>query len=327
MDDDLLGVPLFEAADVDKIRNLESRLTRLSLGAGEVLMRQGDESQFFAIVVDGAMRVVRESEDGESREDVVSAPTVMGELAMLTGRRRTATVAASSPATVLTGGPDEFQALLEMPGTQERLQSVVSGRLAENARSVATELPDGTPLVLHPLRASDREEFIAAYENLSLTSLQNRFISGGRPPRRLIEYLLEVDYVNHFAWLVAEPSHPERGIAEARYVRLGSEPDTADVAFMVTDAYQGRGIGTLLMGALAAAASAAGVDWFTADVRGENAPMLALLNRVGASRAVYDHGVVTRRVSVADAAAAIPEPLHRQLQGVASDLITGVHWD
>jgi hypothetical protein len=55
--------------------------------------------------------------------------------------------------------------------------------------------------------------------------------------------------------------------------------------------------------------------------------MLALLNKVGASRAVYDHGVVTRRVSVADAAAAIPEPLHRQLQGVASDLNTGVRWD
>jgi CRP-like cAMP-binding protein len=195
-------------------------------------MRQGDESRFFAIVVSGEMRVVRESADDQSREDVVSAPTVMGELAMLTGRQRTATVAASSPATLLTGGADEFQALLELPGTQERLQGVVSGRLAENARSVAAALPDGTPVLLHPLRASDREDFVAAYENLSLTSLQNRFISGGRPPRRLIEYLLEVDYANYFAWLVAEPARPERSIAEARYVRLGTEPDTADVAFM-----------------------------------------------------------------------------------------------
>jgi CRP-like cAMP-binding protein len=327
MDDELSSVPLFEGAGAGDLSNLASRLKRIPLAPGDVLMRQGEDSRFFAIVVSGEMRVVRESADDQSWEEVVSAPTVIGELAMLTGRPRIATVTANTPATVLTGGADEFQALLELPGTQERLQRVVSGRLAENARSVAGELPDGSPVLLHPLRGSDREDFIDAYEHLSPTSLQNRFFSGGRPPRRLIEYLLQVDYVNHFAWLVAEPAEPERSIAEARYVRLGSAPDTADIAFVVTDAYQGRRIGTLLMGALAAAASAAGIGWFTADVRGENKPMLALLNKVGATRTAFDHGIVTRRTSVASAAAVIPEPLHRQLNRVASDLIMGVRWD
>jgi RimJ/RimL family protein N-acetyltransferase len=186
---------------------------------------------------------------------------------------------------------------------------------------VSAELPDGTPVLIHPLRASDREDFIAAYENLSLRSLENRFFSGGQPPRSLIEYLLQLDYVNHFAWVVIDPAAPEGGLAEARYVRLGASPDTADIALTVTDPYQGRGIGTLLMGALAAAAGEAGIQRFSADVRGENAAMLRLMKKADATLGRYEQGVVNGIMSVDRVATMVPDQLRRQLQRVASELV------
>ncbi|HEV3234142.1 MAG TPA: GNAT family N-acetyltransferase [Candidatus Dormibacteraeota bacterium] len=315
-------MPLFEGAEGQELGSFASRLETRELAQGDVLMAQGEESRFFAIVVDGDLRVSRRSPDGGSQEITVGAPSVIGELAMLTGQPRTATVTTITPAKVLTGGAGEFQLLLELPGLQNRLQRVVSGRLAEHAVSVSAELPDGTPVLLHPLRASDREDFIAAYENLSLKSLENRFFSGGQPPRSLIEYLLRLDYVNHFAWVVVDPAAPEGGLAEARYVRLGASPDTADIALTVTDAYQGRGIGSLLMGALGAAAGAAGIERFSADVRGENGAMLGLLKKAEAVMGPYEQGVVNGIVSADRAAMMVPDGLRLQLQRVASDLVT-----
>ena len=320
-DQDLLRLPLFEDAEPNKLRSFAERLAVRHLEPGEVLMTEGDDSHFFALIVAGELRVTRTSTDGEPVETTVGAPSVIGELALLTGRPRTATVSAVTATIALIGGADDFRALLELPGVQERLQAVVSGRLAENARSVTATLPDGAEVQLHPLRATDREDFIAAYENLSIRSLENRFFSGGKPPRSLIEYLLSLDYVNHFAWMVIDPAAPNRGIAEARYVRLGNKPDTADIAFTVTDPNQGRGIGTLLMGALGSTAQVAGISRFSADVRGENQAMQRLLRKAGAEFGPYDSGVITGTISVDRAATFVSRDVGQQLRRVASDLV------
>jgi L-amino acid N-acyltransferase YncA len=52
------------------------------------------------------------------------------------------------------------------------------------------------------------------------------------------------------------------------------------VAFAVTDEWQGRGVGTLLVDRLAADARAAGITRFVADVQPDNAPSLALARRL-----------------------------------------------
>ena len=320
-DQDLLRLPIFEDAEPGSLGSFTERLAVRDLEPGDILMSEGDDSHFFALIVDGDLRVTRTSTEGERLETSLGAPCVIGELAMLTGRPRTATVSASTSTTALIGGADDFRALLELPGVKDRLQAVVSGRLAENARSVAASLPDGSEVQLHPLRGSDREDFIAAYENLSLKSLENRFFSGGKPARSVIEYLLSLDYVNHFAWMVMDPAAPNHGIAEARYVRLGNRPDTADIAFTVTDPSQGRGIGTLLMGALGATAQVAGISWFSADVRGENQAMQALLKKADAEFGPYQSGVITGIVSVDRAASFVSNDVGQQLRRVASDLV------
>ena len=91
---------------------------------------------------------------------------------------------------------------------------------------------------------------------------------------------MNVDFVNHVA-LVAEIGEDGRRkiIGGGRYIV--SEPSEAEVAFVVIDAYQGQGIGTLLTRHLAVIARAAGLRELTADVLPENAPMQKVLRNFG----------------------------------------------
>ena len=62
----------------------------------------------------------------------------------------------------------------------------------------------------------------------------------------------------------------ERIVALANYVRL-RDPASAEVAFTVADAYQGRGIATRLLEQLAALAAARGIERFVGEVMADNA--------------------------------------------------------
>ena len=78
------------------------------------------------------------------------------------------------------------------------------------------------------------------------------------PP--LARYLAEVDYVDHFAWVAVDSSGvPVGGVT---YVRSASDRALADISFLIEDQFQGRGLGTLLMGAVAIAARRNGIDAF-----------------------------------------------------------------
>jgi acetyl coenzyme A synthetase (ADP forming)-like protein len=73
----------------------------------------------------------------------------------------------------------------------------------------------------------------------------------------------------------------EQIIGVGRYFRLGANPARAEVAFVVRDDFQGRGIGTLLLEHLGRIARAAGITEFEADVLGENNQMLGVFLRSG----------------------------------------------
>jgi RimJ/RimL family protein N-acetyltransferase len=91
---------------------------------------------------------------------------------------------------------------------------------------------------------------------------------------------MHIDFVNHVA-LVAEIDEGARPgiIAGGRYIV--TEPGTAEVAFVVVDAYQGQGIGALLARHLIELARTAGLKRLAADVLPENAAMRKILGRFG----------------------------------------------
>ena len=121
-----------------------------------------------------------------------------------------------------------------------------------------------------------------------------------------LRHLTEVDAWDHFAWvaLLRDPlGRPGSGIGVGRYVRLDDEPTVAEAALTVVDEYQGKGLGTLLLGLLAVAARAAGVARFRAYVLEQNEPVRDLLEALGAE-AVYDSPVGQTRPVLSPARAA-----------------------
>ena len=83
-------------------------------------------------------------------------------------------------------------------------------------------------------------------------------------------------------------------------VRSASDRALADIGFLIEDQFQGRGLGTLLMGAVAIAARRNGIARFSADVLAENAPMRAILGRADMEWETVEAGVMHGCVAIPD---------------------------
>ena len=146
-------------------------------------------------------------------------------------------------------------------------------------RTALIFLRDGMPVWLRPICPEDKVDLVRAFERLSAQSRYQRFLSQARelsPP--LLAYLTEIDYADHFAlgvFALDEPGSPLIGVA--RYVRLRDEPQSAEIAVGVIDEYHRRGLGRLLLRALAEVAVESGVRRFVGSALWENRPMLRLL--------------------------------------------------
>jgi GNAT superfamily N-acetyltransferase len=156
-----------------------------------------------------------------------------------------------------------------------------------------TRLRDGTRVLLRPILPEDKDRL---REGLRLLSPESRYLRFHSPVTKLtdeqLRYLTEIDYHDHMAWVALDEDNPDvPGIGVARYVRLADEPTIAEAAVTVLDAYQGRGVGTLLLGLLARSARAAGIDTFRNYVLLENDAMLDLFDQLGATRVDEGGGV------------------------------------
>ena len=129
-------------------------------------------------------------------------------------------------------------------------------------------------VTVRPLRNGETAAVQAVFGALGPESRLRRF--GGAKnilSRADLELLARVD-ANHHVLVACADGEP---IGIARLVR---EDDTAEVAFAVADAWQSRGVGTLLVERLAADARAAGIRRFVADIAPDNLPSRALLRRL-----------------------------------------------
>ena len=139
---------------------------------------------------------------------------------------------------------------------------------------------DGTRVFVRAIRPDDAERLIAFYDRLSEhTAYQRFFTVMKRLPPDWARMLANVDYVTRLA-LVAEveTSGGRELIAVARYEPT-SRADTVEVAFVVQDGWQNRGLGTLLFQDLLKAAQARGFRRFSAYVLATNRRMLDLISR------------------------------------------------
>jgi len=143
-------------------------------------------------------------------------------------------------------------------------------------------LKDGSRILLRPIRREDTERWLAFVRRLSRRTKYLRFhyVPKEMGPEDAIRFCT-VDYTNTFAF-VAEVLKEQRKniVAIGRYYRLPNK-HSAEVAFVIEDVYQGKGIGTKLVEWLANVARDNGITNFEADVLAENEQMITVFRDYG----------------------------------------------
>ncbi|MBK5307171.1 MAG: GNAT family N-acetyltransferase [Frankiaceae bacterium] len=157
--------------------------------------------------------------------------------------------------------------------------------------SSTSMLIDGVPLVIRPIRADDSAALRAMHRGFTERTIYQRFL-GLHPDLSPTEadYFTHVDGVGRFALVAEDPAGAL--VAVARYDRLPPDWRSAEVAFVVADAYQHHGLGTALVSMLREHAREAGVQCFVADVLTTNLAMQHAFNDAGlCASSTRDHGV------------------------------------
>ena len=136
-------------------------------------------------------------------------------------------------------------------------------------------LRDGTEILVRPIAPDDKRLLTAGFEQLSPQSRYQRFFTPqDRLSDRDLAYLTEIDHHDHEALVAIDPAGGEL-IGVARYVR-GSEPHLAEVAVVVGDPWQRRGVATSLLEHLVERARSVGITHFAALVMDENTDAIRL---------------------------------------------------
>jgi protein lysine acetyltransferase len=322
--DELAALEVFGGCPAEALVPLAAQLRPLTAAPGQVLMQQGELAVSFLIIGSGSAEVTHTGVDGHPTVVALPPGLIVGEIALLRDAPRTATVIATERLTGWVGGREAFATMLEIPGMMEKLLRTARQRLAAFITPIPVQLRDGTELYLRPVLPGDNERTTNGPVEFSSETMYRRFQSTRAPTKSLMTYLFEVDYVDHFVWVMTDgPEGPV--VADARFVRDESDSTVAEVAFIVGDIYQGRGIGTFLMGALAVAAGYDGVQRFTARVLAENFAMRAILDQFGAVWHREDLGVVTTVIDVPEPRALAFSPeLVKQIRGVTRQVIRAV---
>lgn len=313
----LASFAVFDGLDAIALTDLSAQLRVERIEAGDSVFRQGELALSFAVVLDGQATVVADDDVGRHTVGHVGPGDLIGEVGLLTGRPRAATVTAVSPLVLARGDEHAFASLLAYRGVEDRLVDLMRDRLARDVRPVMVNSTTGHRLALRPVLASDRDALMAAARDASEETLRRRFLTGGLPTSRMIDYLVCVNYVDHFAWVALDPQSGDSPIGIGRYVRLRGDPTTAEVAFTVQDSQQGHGVGTTLLGAVSAVAPLAGIERFVASLRSDNVAMRAVLAKAGATFSMEEPGVTHAELDPRQAASLL-DPIDRQALAAAA---------
>lgn len=160
--------------------------------------------------------------------------------------------------------PDQVVPRARYPWAEERLERTLSG----------------DALLIRPARITDERALQDLMYGLSSESCYRRFLGFKKEhPHEEMQRLVDLDYEHDMA-LVACPRGTDEVVGVVRYI---VDPATrlADVAFVVRDDWQGRGVGTVLMRRIREAATARGIPGFQADVLATNKPMMDVFHESG----------------------------------------------
>jgi len=143
-------------------------------------------------------------------------------------------------------------------------------------------LRDGTEIFFRPIRPSDEPALSEMLYSLSEQSIQKRYMTRTKAfPHRDIQRLTNIDYKNELAIVGVVPGVSGEEIVAIGQYFLDPKTKAAEVAFVVQDEWQRKGMGTFLLDYLTKIARQRGVKRFYATVLPDNKPMLSIFYNSG----------------------------------------------
>lgn len=125
--------PLLSSLSEAALAKLSDKARELVIHSGEILFEEGEPGASMYLIARGAVQVVRRVGDREIIVDILGAGDVVGEMALLSGEPRRATIVALTPTTLGEIGRADLDALTEAsPGLRERLVSAFERRAFDN---------------------------------------------------------------------------------------------------------------------------------------------------------------------------------------------------
>jgi GNAT superfamily N-acetyltransferase len=172
------------------------------------------------------------------------------------------------------------------------------GASAEPSTGENVRLRDGSHVLVRAVRPDDKPLFVAGFERLSEESRYLRFMGYKKLLSvRDLEFFTELDHADHEAIGAIDPFTGE-GLAVARYMRFAHARSSAEAAVAVIDAWQGRGLGSVLLERLVERAREHGIERFEATLFTDNRAMLTLFQRIGDVE-VLSHAGQTMEIDIA----------------------------
>ncbi len=120
------GVPLFAGCSKQELQEIAGIADEITLPNGKALTREGATGQEFLVLVDGAAEVKRKGR----KVNTLRSGDFLGEIALITGAPRTATVTTTKPSRMLVITARDFRSLLRrVPSIQLKVLEALASRL------------------------------------------------------------------------------------------------------------------------------------------------------------------------------------------------------
>jgi RimJ/RimL family protein N-acetyltransferase len=143
-------------------------------------------------------------------------------------------------------------------------------------------LGDGTRLTFRPIHPTDEPRVRNLFYSLSKQAIYNRFMQHvKRFPWQQIANYVYIDHRNDVAIVATLPTEPDEPIIGIGRYYLDPRTNRAEIAIEVRDEWQGKGLGTALLGYLTGIAKRNGIGGFVADVLVHNKGAKSVLAKMG----------------------------------------------
>jgi GNAT superfamily N-acetyltransferase/acyl CoA:acetate/3-ketoacid CoA transferase beta subunit len=166
----------------------------------------------------------------------------------------------------------------------------VEGKLFVHPRGLVTTmlLDDGTNVKFRPIHPTDATGIRDLFYKLSEAAMYNRFgWNIKKLPQKHIQDFVYIDHRNEVGIVATIPEAAEEEIIAFGGYYLDKKTNRAEVALVVKDEWQNRGIGSFIMKYLARIAQKDGIRGFTAEVHAANKSMQALMYKLNAKAESY----------------------------------------